>query len=228
MERIGVDRRERELPDLLQRAIRGPADHIPTEGHDDGTSAEPDNCNNERTSDDSNGQTFNPALTSIRAAAHLDAASDDIHNNNAAAGQNRPTKKIATRFSNTIAAAVSTPGVTTTLLPILAYAMNYLTTPIPKDDPASRTLKALRVSQLNTQLALQQCTLEAAVRDARWQETMTNERLRHTPRRPRALINNLVARGREQGVGFDEPATEALPPTPAHGLQAAVALVDML
>lgn len=101
MERIGVDRRERELPDLLQRAIRGPADHIPTEGHDDGTSAEPDNCNNERTSDDSNGQTFNPALTSIRAAAHLDAASDDIHNNNAAAGQNRPTKKIATRFSNT-------------------------------------------------------------------------------------------------------------------------------
>lgn len=106
--------------------------------------------------------------------------------------------------------------------------MNYLTMPIPGDDPASRTLEALRVSQLNEQLALPQRALEAAAHDARWHETMTNERLCRAPRWPRALINDLVARSREQGLGLDEQATEAPTPTPARGLQAATTLVDRL
>lgn len=99
---------------------------------------------------------------------------------------------------------------------------------IPGNDPVSRTLEALCVLQLNAQLALQQHTLEAAARDACWHGTMTNERLRHTPRRLRALINGLVALGWEQGISFNEPAPEAPPPTLAHGLQTATSLVDRL
>ena len=127
------------------------------------------------------------------------------------------------------ATASVNPAISATALPpISAYGMSYLTTPIPGDDPASRTLEALRVSQLNTQLELQQRTLEAAARDARWHETMTHQRLRRAPRRPRAIINDLAALGREQGVGFNEPIADAPPPTPARGLQAAAALVDRL
>lgn len=119
------------------------------------------------------------------------------------------------RFATPTSAMMNPAGATTTLPPISAYAMNYLTTPIPGNDPASRKLEAHHMSQLNAQLELQQHTLEAAVCDARWQETMTNERL---CRQPRALLNELVACGREQGLGFNEPATEAPPPTPACGL----------
>lgn len=49
---------------------------------------------------------------------------------------------------------VNITGVATMQPPISAYAMNYLTMPIPGDDLASRTLEALRLSQLNAQLAL--------------------------------------------------------------------------
>lgn len=57
---------------------------------------------------------------------------------------------------------------------------------------------------------------------------MSQERQQRAPLRPWAIINDLVACGREQGVGFDEPVTEAPPPTPARGLQAAATLVDRL
>ena len=117
---------------------------------------------------------------------------------------------------------------TTMLPPITVDGMNYLTMPIPGSDLASRALEALRVSQLNTQLHLQQRTLEAAAHEARWQETMTQERLRQAHRRPRALLNDLVARWLETGIGFNEPTEAAPPPTPVHRLQAAAALVDML
>jgi hypothetical protein len=78
------------------------------------------------------------------------------------------------------------------------------------------------------QLELQYLSLEAAARDVRWHKIMTHERLHHAPRWPRAMINDLVALGQEQGVGFNDPIIEAPLPTPACGLQAAVTLVDRL
>lgn len=70
--------------------------------------------------------------------------------------------------------------------------------------------------------------MDAAARDVRWHKTMTHERLHRAPRRSQTIINDLVALGREQGVGFNDPTIEAPLPTPACGLQAAITLVDRL
>lgn len=64
-------------------------------------------------------------------------------------------------------------GVTVTWSLITAQDMNFLTTPISWNDPPAQALEALHVSQLNTQLHPQRRTLEAAEREARWQETKT-------------------------------------------------------
>lgn len=51
---------------------------------------------------------------------------------------------------------------------ITVQDMNFLSMPITRNDPAAQVTEALRVSQLNAQLHLQQRTLEATEQDARW------------------------------------------------------------
>lgn len=56
------------------------------------------------------------------------------------------------------------------------------------------------------------------MQQARWQETMANERRRRPRRQSRSTTNALAARGREINIGFDDNADTTLIQTPARGL----------
>lgn len=88
-------------------------------------------------------------------------------------------------------------------------------------------MEAFRGATLAAQLHLQQSTVESAAQQARWQETINNEK-RHRAQRPWATTNALVALSREADIGFSKPADVTLLQTPARSFQAAVVLADKL
>lgn len=86
-------------------------------------------------------------------------------------------------------------------------------------------MEAQRVSTLNTQVRLQQQTLEAA---ARRQDTAEHECRRQPHRRPEVTTQGIAPRGREVGLTLTEREDVVHPTTPAHGLQTAATPVDRL
>lgn len=123
-------------------------------------------------------------------------------------------------------ARISSLTRTTMTQPLITEeALQLFSTPIPRSDPTTQTMEAFRQATLAVQLQFQKNTMVVAAQQARWQETMNNERRRRALRQPWATTSALTV---TVGIGFDEPVGTTLLQTLVRGFQATAVLDDRL